>query len=293
MEKTIVNKRYVLLTAARNEEKNIARTLESVINQTIKPIQWIIISDGSTDNTDKIILSYNKIYNFIKFFRADGDKTHNFGSKVKAINFAKEQVDIDSYDYIGILDADVSFPKNYFEELISRFKINPKLGLGGGIIYEIYNNKKIKQNISLNSVAGAVQFFRYQCFEELGDFLPLKYGGEDAVMEIKARMNSWGTQTFSDLPVMHYGFVGMGSGNLFRAKYNRGILFYQLGYHPLFQVVRCLYRIIDKPYIIGAFIELISFFFCYIKHEEVMVSREIVEFLRKEQIQRLLSFTGK
>ncbi|MBN2403122.1 MAG: glycosyltransferase family 2 protein [Spirochaetes bacterium] len=293
MKKTKNNKKYILLTAARNEEKNIEKTLKSVIQQTIKPIQWIIISDGSTDNTDNIIQSYQKKHNFIKFFRSLGDKFHNFGSKVKTINLAKKQIDASSCDYIGILDADISFQSDYFEELIDRFEKNPILGIGGGIVYEIYNNKKLRQNISLNSVAGAVQLFRYECFEKLGDFLPLKYGGEDAAMEIRARMNSWEVQTFPELPVMHYGYVGKGSGHPLKAKYNKGIMFYQLGYHPLFQIVRCLYRSIDRPYIIGAIVELLSFFLCYIRKEKIILPPDVIVFLRKEQIQRLKLNTGQ
>ncbi len=287
MKKINKKNKYILLTAARNEERNIEKTLKSVIQQKVKPIQWIIISDGSTDNTDNIIQSYQKKHNFIKFFRSSGDKFHNFGSKVKAINYAKGRVDITSYDYIGILDADISLPPDYFDELISRFQKNKILGVGGGIVYEIYNNKKIRQKISLNSVAGAVQLFRYECFEKLGDFLPLKYGGEDAAMEIKARMHSWEVQTFPELQVMHYGYVGRGSGHPLKAKYNKGIMFYQLGYHPVFQAVRCLYRLFDRPYVIGAIVELLSFFLCYIRKEKIILPPDVIDFLRKEQIQRL------
>ncbi len=281
------NTHYVLLTAARNEEKNIEKTIQSVINQSIKPVQWIIVSDSSTDKTDEIVLSYSKHNSFITFFRASGDKAHNFGSKVKAINFAGQKINVKTCDYIGVLDADVSFHSDYFEELISRFEKNERLGLGGGIIYEIYNNRKIRQNINLDSVAGAVQLFRYQCFEQLGDFIPLQYGGEDAAMEIMARMNSWEVRTFPELHVMHYGYSGRGSGNLLKAKFYRGIRFYQLGYHPLFQITRCVYRIIDWPYVIGSVVELYSFFVCFIKKEKIMLPEDTVAFLRKEQMQRL------
>jgi len=290
MSDSLKHKHYILLTAARNEEKNIEKVLKSVIDQYVKPLQWIIISDGSTDKTDEIVLSYAKNHKFIKFFRATGDKMHNFGSKVKAINFARNQVDVKSYDYIGILDADISFSPEYFYELISRFDNNNTLGIGGGIIYELYKNKKIKQNISLNSVAGAVQLFRRQCFNQLGDFLPLQYGGEDAAMEIKARMNSWEVRTFPELHVMHYGFVGRRSGSIFKAKYNRGIMYYQLGYHPLFQFFKCLYRMTDWPYVIGSVIELYSYFRCCVKNEKKMLPDDTVDFLRREQQQRLFFF---
>lgn len=281
---------YVILTAARNEEKNIEKTIKSLIDQTIKPVQWIIISDGSTDRTDETVQSYVTQYPFIKFFRASGDKDHNFGSKVKAINFARRQVDVNDYDYIGILDADISFSPDYFEQLLTRFENDINLGIGGGIIYEIYKNKKIRQNISLSSVAGAVQLFRSKCFEQAGDFIPLTYGGEDAAMEIIAKMNSWTVRTFPELHVMHYGYTGRGSGNILKAKYNRGIRFYQLGYHPLFQLMRSIYRIIDWPYIIGSFIEMYSFFLCYIRHEKMMLPYETISFLRKEQMQRFNVF---
>ena len=287
MENRIVTSKYVLLTAARNEEKNIEKTIQSVISQTVKPVEWIVISDGSTDKTDEIVMIYAEQYDFIKFFKVGGDSHHNFGSKVKAINFARRQITISDYDFAGILDADVSFPSNYFNEIINRFKANPKLGLGGGIIYEIYKNKEIPQNISLNSVAGAVQFFRYKCFHDVGDFIQLQYGGEDAAAEITARMKNWEVQTFPELKVLHYGYVGQASGNLLKAKYRRGICFYQLGYHPIFEVARCIYRLAERPFITGSVIECLGFFLSYIKNEKRLLPAETIEFLRKEQLVRL------
>lgn len=279
--------KYVLLTAARNEEKNIEKTLLSVIKQTIRPVQWIIISDGSTDRTDDIIKHYEKENKFIKLYRVDGDLQHNFGSKVKAINFAKKQVTVKNYDYIGILDADVSFDIDYFSELLKRFDANPGLGIAGGIIYEIYKDKKISQNISLNSVAGAVQFYRHDCFYDVGDFIQLQYGGEDAAAEITARMKSWEVRTYPDLKVLHYGYVGQASGNILKAKYRRGICFFQLGYHPLFQISRCIYRLFERPIIIGSIIECIGFFVSYAKKEKRLLPDATIKFLRNEQLKRL------
>jgi len=281
--------KYVLLTAARDEELNIEKTIKSVINQTIKPLQWIIVNDGSKDKTEQIINHYKKKHGFIKLLNVSGDKEHNFGSKVKAVNAANRQIDVKDYDFIGILDADISFSSDYFEKLLNKFESNQKLGIAGGIICEMRKDKLIKQNISLNSVAGAVQFFKYKCFNEIGDFLPLKYGGEDAAMEITARMNSWEVQTFPELKVLHYGFVGKASGNMYKAAYRRGICFYQLSYHPLFQIFRCIYRIKDRPVFIGSLIELFGFFFSYLRSEHSLLPAETVCFLRNEQIQRLKS----
>ncbi len=287
MKKEECKRRYVLLTAARNEEKNIARTIESVLNQTIRPVKWIIVSDGSTDNTDEIIKKYENKYSFIEMFRVAGDERHNFGSKVKALNAARPMVRSVECDYIGVLDADVSFEPEYFEQLIERFEQNPKLGLGGGIIYEIFKDKEIMQNVSLNSVAGATQFFRKICFQLAGDFIPLTYGGEDAANEIFVKMNSWEVMTFPELRVLHYGYVGKGSGNPFRARYRRGLCFFHLGYHPLFEILRCIFILKDRPFIIGSIVELAGFFLCYLRGEKAAIPPEAVEFLRKEQMGRL------
>jgi len=127
----------------------------------------------------------------------------------------------------------------------------------------------------------------------LGDFIPLKFGGEDAAMEIMARMNSWYVRTYPELHVMHYGYVGRGSGSIFKAKYNRGIMYYQLGYHPLFQLIRCVYRTKDWPYVIGAIVELYSYCRCGIINEKKMLQDETIAFLRNEQMQRLNLFNRR
>jgi poly-beta-1,6-N-acetyl-D-glucosamine synthase len=288
MEKKLAKKsKYIILTAARNEEKNIEKTIQSVISQTLRPVQWIIVSDGSTDRTDEIIKSYCKKYKFISLIRVAGDKKHNFGSKVNAVNASKKSITVKGYSYIGILDADVSFQKDYFETLLYRFQQNPKLGLCGGLIYEIYDGRERKEEISLNSVAGAVQFFRTECFKQVGDFIPLKYGGEDAAAEITARMNSWEVRTFSDLKVLHNGFIGQASGTLYNAKYKRGICYYQLGYHPLFEIFRCIFRVTNKPVLIGSIIELYGYFSSYFRKDKVQLPSDTVKYLRKEQKLRL------
>ncbi len=193
------------------------------------------------------------------------------------------------YDFIGNLDADVTLDKSYYEEVFLSFHSNPKLGIAGGIILDCVDDKVNPQNISLNSVAGAIQVFRKQCFENIGYYIPFKYGGEDAYMEIKARMAGWDVQTLTELKVLHHRPTGTGMGSLSKANLRSGKMFYTLGYSPIFLLVRCFYRIFDKPVLIGSTLNIFGYFSAFIKKEKCPAGDVFINFVRSEQRERLMS----
>lgn len=168
--------KYILITAARNEEAHIERTIKSILGQTLPPMKWIIVSDGSTDRTDEIVDRYAADHDFICLLRFTKNLERDFSSKVKAINAGYEKLRDLEYEFIGNLDADVSLSPDYYERIIETFSQNPKLGIAGGIIVELDGNRPINQNISLNSVAGAIQLFRHQCFLQTGGFVQMELG---------------------------------------------------------------------------------------------------------------------
>ena len=124
---------YILLTAAKNEEAFIEKTIQSVIAQTVLLRKWVIVSDGSTDRTEEIISQYAAKFDFIEFVRGDGGEQRNFGSKAMAITAGYERVRSIYHDYVGLLDADVSFSPTYYESIMQKFEQNPRLGIAGGI----------------------------------------------------------------------------------------------------------------------------------------------------------------
>lgn len=284
-----MKQKYLLITSAFNEEQNIEKTLQSVINQTIRPVLWIIISDGSIDKTDEIVLQYVNKYDFIEFIKIHAhEKKHSFGSKVRAINKGIQAInDKAQYDFIGILDADLSLDNKYYEEILNKFHRDEKLGIAGGDVIEFVNGKYNKRIKTYNSVAGGVQLYKKKCFEELAGFQPFEYGGEDAAMEIEARMLGWKVQTFPEFEVIHHGYVGGGAGNLLKARFRRGAMYRYIGYHPFFHVIRCFYRLFEKPYFTGTFAEISGYFYYQVKHRHIKVSDEVVRYLRKEQVERL------
>ena len=282
--------KYVLITAAKNEESYIEKTIQSVLNQTIKPERWIIVSDGSTDRTNNIVEQFKNKHKFIDLIALPPKKERNFSSKVNALNQALKKFEGMEFDFIGNLDADVTLDKSYYEDVFRTFQANPKLGIAGGIILDCVDDKVYPQNISLNSVAGAIQVFRKQCFENIGYYIPFKYGGEDAYMEIMARMMDWDVQTLTELKVLHHRPTGTGTGSLLKANFRSGKMFYTLGYLPLFLLVRCFYRIFDKPVLIGSILNLLGYFSAFIKKEKCPSGDTFIKFVRSEQRERLRSF---
>lgn len=285
----MIKRNYILITPAKNEEKYIETTIKSVVNQTITPYKWYIISDGSTDRTDEIVKQYKNQYSFIELIRNDNTEDRNFASKVYAINLALVSISNQKYDYqyLGILDADAEFDSNYYEKIIEEFENDNKLGLAGGVFYETYKGKKIRVVLASNSVRGAVQFFRRECFEDIGGFTPLKDGGEDIITEVTARMKGWKVRSFDHLTVTNLRLSGTGRWGIIETKFREGKLAHSIGYHPLFQIAKSFYRFKERPYILAGTLHLLGYLWAIVSGNKVKVSKEFTSYLRKEQLQRL------
>jgi len=284
---------YVIITPARNEEAYIEETIQSVISQTVLPLKWVIVSDGSTDRTDKIAKKYLDNYSFMVLLSIKGDAQRNFGSQVRAINIGYEHLKHLRYDFIGNLDADVSFAPNYYERVLEKFQQNPKLGLAGGFIYEQYKGSfRSRPFNSIRSVPHAVQLFRKECYESIGGYIPLKYGGPDWYAEVMARMNGWQVESFPELKVFHHRHTATADGKL-RGMFQEGLRAYSVGSHPLFEIFKSLRRIEKKPFFVYSFFRMAGFIAAYLRGEQRVVSDEFVKYLRKEQMERLKSLLLK
>jgi poly-beta-1,6-N-acetyl-D-glucosamine synthase len=284
---------YVLVTTARNEDKLIEKTIRSVVCQTILPRKWVIISDGSTDRTDEIVQGWTKDHPFIVFLRSDGRAERSFGSKARAFELGYEYLRAESFDYIGNLDADVSFPPDYCQRVLQHFDANPRLGVAGGIIHELIGGTFVPQRINLNSVAGAVQMFRRDCYEQVGGYIPLRFGGIDSAAEITARMHGWQVQTFSELEVRHHRRVASGGGRLITTQWRHGLRHYCLGYHPLFEIMRNIDRVRDRPYVVAAVLPTAGYLWGFMSGRRRELPNDVVRYLQTEQMNRLRSMWVK
>ena len=279
--------KYVLVTAAYNEEAYLQRLLVSVVQQTAPPLKWIIVSDGSTDRTDEVVESFASEHEFIQLHRVTEKHGRNFAAQVNAINLGFALLGGLDYDFIGNLDADISLEPTYFEKLLRELERDPQLGLAGGFIYEDTGTGfESRRGNSTRSVPHALQLFRRQCFDQLGGYLPLPYGGPDWHAEVSARMNGWRVEAFPALPAFHHRPTGT-AGGLLGYWYRQGFMDYSLGSYPLFEIVKLGRRLQSKPYILGAVARFAGFVWAYCRGEARPASEEFVLFLRKEQKGRL------
>jgi glycosyltransferase involved in cell wall biosynthesis len=286
--KNLENYNYILISAARNEAQYIEKTINSVINQTVLPLKWLIVNDGSSDDTEKIVNEYSSKYDFIELVNWQGNPNRSFGSKARAINWGYSKLKHLNFDYVGILDADVSFQYNYYQKVLDEFKRTPQLGIAGGILFDRHDHGFVPQYTQTNwSVSGPIQMFKRKCFEDIEGYYPLKHGGIDAVAEVMARMKGWKVQAFENLHVFHHRRTGGVSGSKFRTSFKNGYKEYAFGTHPLFQFVKCIYRMKESPLIIGGIIRMAGFFWAFIKREPYTLPEDVTKYLKHEQVKRL------
>jgi len=280
---------YVLMTAAYNEEAYIGKTIASVISQSLRPSRWIIISDGSTDGTDQIVQNYSLRHEFIHFLRVSRPPGHSFRSKVLALQAGSKLLEGAEFEYIGNLDADISLGPTYFEDLIRRFEGSRDLGISSGTVCqksaEEFRPRPINRS---HSVSHAAQLVRRNCYEAIGGYTVLEYGGEDWYAQTCAKMKGWHVESFSELPILHHKPTGGGSHAL-RHAFRLGRLDHSFGSDPIFEIIKCFLRLPEKPIFIGSLTRLSGFLWSYLCAIPRPVSNEFIAYLRKEQRGRILS----
>ncbi len=278
---------YALVSAARNEAEFIERTIQSVVNQTVTPVRWIIVSDGSTDETDEIISNYAEQHPWIELMRADGDGQRNFGSKAKAVMAGYGRLTDLSFDCIGNLDADITFEPTYYESILQKFSEHPKLGLAGGSRRDRCEGEFVDVHQSENSVGGPYQLFRRECFDKIGGYMSLQYGGIDAVAETSTRMHGWDVVCFPEFVAHHHRCTGTANRTIWEAGFRAGQRDYLIVYHPLFELARCAGRAVKYFEPIYNIVLMAGYTWAAINRKKRPVPDNFVRYLQQEQLARL------
>ena len=286
------NLSYVLITPARNEETNIEKTIQSVVHQTILPKKWVIVSDGSTDNTDHIVKQYIQNSPWIELVRMPEHTERHFLAKVNCFNAGYAKVKDLDYDIIGNLDADITFGPDYFEFLLSKFQEYPDLGVAGTPFVEEGKHYDYKFT-NIEHVSGACQLFRRKCFEEIGGYIPIKGGGIDWVAVTTARMKGWKTRTFTEKTCLHHRKMGTGNASAIMIWFRQGRKDYFLGNHPFWEIFRTFYQMTKKPVIIGGALIMMGFTWSAITRMTKPISPDLQNFIRHEQMLRLIALFQK
>ena len=282
------NSRYVVISPSRNEEEFLPGTIGCMERQTVKPCQWILIDDGSTDGSLELMVAASRRHEWITILQRKDRGFRLAGTGViDAFYDGYECVAHPDWDYLVKFDADLSFAQDYFEQCLRRFYADPKLGIAGGTICnEIKGRLEVESKVDPRfHVRGATKIYRRQCWDAIGGLI--RAPGWDTVDEVKANMLGWTTYTFPDLKLLHHRMAG-GAYGQWNNWIKGGRANYIAGYHPLFMLLKCIRRLFNKPYFIGGAGLWFGFLGCYLRRAPQIPDTAVIKYFQRQQINRLL-----
>lgn len=283
---------YVLVSPVRDESMNIVKTLDSVVNQTIKPSLWIIVNDGSTDNTVDIVKRYMKKYPWIKLIDLP-DRGFRLPGKGIMDAFYKgfDSIGDIAWDFVVKLDCDLSFDFDYFENIFKEFIKNPKLGLASGKTYLPVNGDV--GNLKLEwcpdtCTRGPCKVYSKKFFEKTGG--PLRERGWDTLDDIAALLAGMDSRSFSEYKIIHYRPIGTltNTHKGVKSRIQMGQNFYYIGYHPLFVLLKTIKMFFtDKPVFVAGLFFCFGYFKSFFASEPQISDKRLVKKLKEMQLKRI------
>jgi len=275
---------YCIITPVRDEAQFVLGTIESVLRQTIQPVKWIIVDDGSTDATNSIIARYAGEYSWIQTLRRENRGHRSLGGGVEGFLTGCKLLPSEAWEFLVNLDSDLTFAPDYFEKCFERFRTMPRLGIGGGTIYDRVDGHLRLESSPGFHVRGGTKIYRRECWEKLDGLFPSL--GWDTVDELKANQLGWTTQTFPDLRLVQHRVTGSAWGRWGNAV-NDGMADYVVGYHPLFFFLKCLRHVFHAPYILRSLGLAYGFLFSLVRQSPYISDQELRIYLRRQQLRRL------
>ena len=276
---------YVLISPCRNEAQFMRRTLDSVINQTIKPALWVIVDDGSTDETPYILASYASKYDFIKILSRKNRGHRSVGPGViEAFYTGFNSINVDKYEYICKLDLDLDLPNRYFEILFQLFNENPRLGTCSGKPYfRDKNGKLVSEKCGNENSVGMIKLFRMSCFKQIGGFVHQVMW--DAIDGHRCRMLGWIACSWDkpEIRFIHLRPMGSSHKSMLTGRMRHGFGQYFMGTGFIYMTVSALYRMTRPPFIVGGFFMWLGYMKSMLTRTGSLNDRKLKKFLNSYQ----------
>ncbi len=158
--------RYVVITPVRNEQDYLTFTIDSMARQTIRPVEWVIVNDGSSDGTGRLIDEYARKHDWIRAVHRGNRGFRKYGGGIiEAFYAGYDALTCRDWEFMVKLDGDLSFNPDYFANLIEAFARDPRLGIAGGTLYHVQNGTRIIERCPTFHVRGGTKVFRRACWE--------------------------------------------------------------------------------------------------------------------------------
>ena len=243
--------RIVIISPCRDEERTLERTLACMEKQTLKPLRWVVVDDGSTDRTPQILEEWKKRLPFLRVVKREDRGFRKVGGGViDAFYSGLDSVEED-YDFVSKMDVDLEFSPNYLERIMTYFDEDPKLAAASGKVYRPEGDGEVEEFMIDEMVAGQFKLYRRECFEQIGGFVrEVMWDGIDFH---RARMAGFRTASLHDpeLRILHLRLMGSSDKSVYtgRMRWGRGQWF--MGSAFPYVVASGAFRMREKPYVVG------------------------------------------
>lgn len=279
------NSRYLLVTPCRDEARFARRTLDSVVSQTIRPACWVIVDDGSSDETPSILSEYAALHPWIRIVRREDRGRRSVGPGViDAFYAGLETVDSGAFEFVCKLDLDLELPAEYFELLIARMRADPRLGTcSGKPWYHAPDGTLVSEGCGDEMSVGMTKFYRRTCFEEIGGFVrAVMWDGIDCH---RCRMLGWKAASYDDpaLSFVHLRPMGSSQTSLWRGRLRHGHGQWFMGTGFAYMTASALFRMARRPFVVGGIGMLTGWLSACLAREPRYGDREFRRFLRSYQ----------
>ena len=279
--------RHVAIVPARDEERFIAATLESILGQTEPPDRVYVVDDGSSDATPEIVLGIAGRDPRVALVRRTERRERRMGGGVvDAFNAAYALCRGEAFAYVSKLDADQVLPPDYFERVLGFLDAHPDWAAAGGVPYEPVAGMQVRWRMPATHVPGSLKTMRKDVFDRMGGFVPVL--GWDIVDGVKMRSLGYRTGHL-DLPVRHLRQHGSAEGKV-RGKVQWGEGAWIIGSHPLFVLARGFYRMREPPFVVSGLAFWWGWARAALRRTPRIPDAELVRAVRREQLHRLTHF---
>jgi poly-beta-1,6-N-acetyl-D-glucosamine synthase len=291
---TAHSRRYCLITPCRDEAKFARRTLDSIANQTVQPALWIIVDDGSRDETPQILEEYARKLPYIRIIRrADRGDRKLGGGVIEAFDEGYKTINPDEFDYVCKLDLDLDIPPAYFEELMKRMEANPRIGTCSGKPYMDLNGKLVSEKCGDENSVGMIKFYRTTCFKQIGGFVrELMWDGIDCH---RCRMLGWIAVSWNDPAIRftHLRPMGTSHKNWWTGRVRHGFGQYFMGTGATYMAASCAFRVLHPPMVLGSAAMMWGYVRSAIRRNERYADATFRRFLRRYHWACLLQGKGR
>ncbi|MFM2276142.1 MAG: putative glycosyltransferase EpsH [Pseudomonadota bacterium] len=284
-----MNQRYVLISPCRNEAAYMRQTLDSVIAQTAQPTKWVIVDDGSTDDTPKILADYAQRNPWIEVVtRSDRGKRAVGPGVIEAFYAGYETIQPRDFEFVCKLDLDLRLPPKYFELLMQRMADNPQIATCSGKSYIEEDGQLVDENHGDETSLGMTKFYRVNCFEAIGGFVrEVMWDGIDCH---RCRMKGWVACSWNEpeLRFIHLRPMGSSQTGIYTGRMRHGYGQYFMGTGMLYMAASAASRIRERPFLSGSLAMFWGWLRSAIRGEPRYADPEFRQFLRKYQWRALL-----